>query len=229
MKTIRILSLFCVFGAVLLRADEAPKYTPESRTITETFVTKVLKVYSFQEGENEYVSYVVDWKGHEVVVAPEGLKAGDARYKEGDEIRCMMFQSSRRVSETDRSQIRFSIATMPSLAEAARLEEVAGEVKRRREVRLAAMAGMPNLATAPRTDANTGLEIDIRANGEVVIDKVVVSEEALKEKLSAIAKENKQRAIYVVANEKASWESVTKVMNMCRKLGLQKFTLATRS
>lgn len=236
-----ILALF-LFGMVWVRGEEPAKYTPESRTVMETFTSKILKVYAFQEGECEYVSYVVNWQDHEVVVTPGVRIAGEAKLKEGDEIRCSMVQTNHRVGEANKTRISFYVTAnreVMDLADVKRLEEVAAEVKSRREKRQAAMNGNSKLivaatpsgsaksATVSSAEADAVVEIQIRANGDVVIDKVVMSSDALKETLSAIAKQDRQRPVYIVVNEKAPVESVTKVMDQCRKLGLQKFSMAT--
>jgi len=242
MINFKLLLFLFLFGVVLVRGDEPAKYTPESRTVTETFTSKVLKVYAFQEGECEYVSYVVNWQDHEVVVTPSGRIAGEVKLKVGDEVRCSMVQTNHRVGDVDKTQISFYVTAnreAMDLADVKRLDEVAAEVKSRREKRLAAMAGYPkSIAVAPSSGAvmpsttiNAGeravVGIQIRANGDVVIDKVVMSEDALKEKLSAIAKQDRQRPVYFLVSDKASLESITKVMEQCRKLGFQQFSMAT--
>lgn len=229
MNNLRIILPLFLFGVVLVRGEEPATYTSESRTVTETFTSKVLKVYAFQEGECEYVAYVVNWQDHEVVVTPSGRLGGEAKLKEGDEVRCSMIQTNHRVGDADKTRISFFVTAnreAMDLADVKRLDEVAAEVKSRREKRQAAMAGNSKAIVAV-TPASAAVEIQIRANGDVVIDKVVMSEEALGAKLSAIAKQSRQRPVHIVASENASWESIKQVMDQCRKLGIQKFSLAT--
>ena len=139
MKTpIAFLSLF-LLGTAFLHGEGNPNYTPETRSLFETFTAKVLKVYAFQDGEFEYAAYVVNWQDHEVVVTPSsGAAMGvEKKYKEGDTIRCTMQQMVRRIGDSNKSRISFSIVSTFSSADTAqRLDAIAAEVKERRERRL---------------------------------------------------------------------------------------------
>jgi hypothetical protein len=147
-KSISLLSLF-LFGAVFLQAEGTSNYTPESRTSSETFSSKVLKVYSFQDGDFEYAAYLVNWKDHEVVVTPLGSVATSAKYNVGDTIHCTMLQTSRRAGDTNKSRISFYIASGGvGLEDAQRLEAISAEVKERREKR---QAVIQDLGTQPKS------------------------------------------------------------------------------
>jgi biopolymer transport protein ExbD len=69
--------------------------------------------------------------------------------------------------------------------------------------------------------------IQIKADGSVLLDHQVMSEDALKQKLSETVKQNKDCAVLIDASEKASAESITKVMDQCRKQGIGKFSMQT--
>jgi len=235
-KSSLVLSLL-LFGLVLVRGEETAGYTPESRTVTETFTAKILKVYAFQEGDFEYAAYVVNWNDHEVVVTPGGGFTNATKYKEGDTLRCTMQQSHLHVGDADKSRISFYVVSNLNAAEEVQhLEAVAAEVKERRERRQTAMAGNAKLlgtiapgsatpAAASRAVESAKLVIQIRANGAVLIDNQEVSDDALTQKLGATAKQDEKPAILVVADEKAPWEKISSVMDQCRKQGLQKFSL----
>lgn len=143
-KSILLASI--LFSAVaLLRGDESANYTPISRAVSETFTSKILKVYSFQEGDAEYVAYVVNWKDHEVVVAPLsfGGPATEKQYKVGDTIRCQMQQMNHQIGDSNKARMTFFIESTPSISDARqRLEAISAEIEMRRAER-----------AAPTTDA----------------------------------------------------------------------------
>lgn len=219
-KTKPILSLL-LLGAALLRGEGTSNYAPESRSAFETFTTKVLKVYAFQDGDYEYVAYLVNWKDHEVVVTPLGSAASEAKLKEGDTIRCTMQQANHRIGDTNKSRISFYVASNLNTTDGVeRLSEVASEVRRRRELREASMTSL-GLSTPKK------IVIQIQANGSVLLDHQALSDDALKQKLSEIVKQDKDCVVLVDASEKAPWEAVNKVMDQCRKLGIGKFSMQT--
>lgn len=148
-----LLALLLLVPAVS-RGETSPDYVPEARSSFETFTSKVLKTYSFTEGEISYTAYVVTWKGHEVVVVPSGGRS-EKKFEVGETIRCAMHQSTRQRNDKDISRIEFSLAPgagaehtlMPVdvAGEQARLEAIAVEVERRRAIRQAALkAGSGN-------------------------------------------------------------------------------------
>lgn len=135
---ILVISLLTVAGMVRAEADTG--YTPESRSNTEIFSSKISKVYTFEDGEAEYIAYVVTWKGHEVVVTPYVLPSTEKRYAVGDTIRCQMRQSFRTTPNDTKGRMTFSFSSGGSVAlgvgdEAQRLEAVRAEVEARRQKR----------------------------------------------------------------------------------------------
>jgi|GEM_PF-6311861 len=131
-----MIALLAVLGIV--RAESDTGYTPESRSNSEIFTSKVSKVYTFEDGEAEYVAYVVTWKGHEVVVTPFALPGTEKRYAVGDTIRCQMRQSFRTAPNDTKGRITFSFLSNGNFSlgdEVQRLEAVRAEVEARRQKR----------------------------------------------------------------------------------------------
>lgn len=117
-------------------------YVPESRSSSETFSSKVLKVYTFQDGDLDYAAYVVNWKDHEVIVTAHAF-AGEKKYNVGDSIRCVMNQTQQRVGDTNRTRVSFFVASLGSepIFEHARLDAIRAEVEARRAIRESALSG----------------------------------------------------------------------------------------
>lgn len=128
-----VLLLALVFTG-FLRADNEPAYKLESRTVSETFSTRVLKVLSFEEGNSEYVAYVVDWKGHEVVVSAGYASKEEKRLSVGDDVRCRMTDAQQKLFEPGKSRLTF-LLDVPPAESAQRLQAIADEIKTRRQKR----------------------------------------------------------------------------------------------
>lgn len=128
MKTLRYPVLVLGLLSALVAADPAPAYKPESRTTWEVFTSKVSQVLSFSEGELEYRAYIVQWRGHKVVVED---RVGEKAYAVGEEIRCRMSSFQNHPGEADKALMSFT-----TVASAARsdqeLQAVTNEVKARR-------------------------------------------------------------------------------------------------
>ena len=138
-----------LLATALLHGGDDSGYKSESKSMTEVFTSKILKVYSFQEENHQYVAYVVTWKDHEVVVSPLGAVGGADKYKVGDTIRCQMQQLPARVGDENKSLITFSIMYgSGTTVDAARMEAVSQEVERRRAER-EARAKSQGQPTAP--------------------------------------------------------------------------------
>ncbi len=141
MKTIlfRVLCWVAIVGGA--SGAEGSDYKSETRSESEVFTSKVLKVYACEEGGAEFVAYVVNWRGHEVVVSTSNGPAPAKRYEVGDTIRCQMFQSPRGMGDQRGLRMTFmafppwaSLPGMP-LSEDARLEAIGAEVAERRRLR----------------------------------------------------------------------------------------------
>ena len=136
MKTTPLLLVLSVGIAAILHAEGNANYTPESRTSSEVFASKVLKIYSFQDGDLEYVAYVVNWRDHEVVVAPLGMPGGEKRYDVGDTVRCQMQQVSHRLGDSAKARVIFMLIANFSGADGMqRLQALEGDIEARRAAR----------------------------------------------------------------------------------------------
>ncbi|MES2694945.1 MAG: hypothetical protein V4773_15850 [Verrucomicrobiota bacterium] len=156
--TLRIAALFTVMASASLAqqpaapASGSPTHATESKAISEIFTSKIVKVYSFTEDDQQYVSYVVTWKDHEVVVEPSRYSRMKEPLNVGDTIRCEMRQTHKAPGDTSKQRITFAYLSaaadsMDALlfepnfvspspqAEQRRLEAVTSEVRRRRDLR----------------------------------------------------------------------------------------------
>lgn len=139
MRTLIIVTALLLSSAPRINAETSTDYIPESRSTSETFSTKVVKVYAFHDGDVDYVAYVVHWKDHEVVVTPSWMMrspgpAGSQQYKVGDTIHCRMVQDVREIGDSAKRQTVF-LMEFDSASDPRRFEAVAAEVARRRAIR----------------------------------------------------------------------------------------------
>lgn len=132
-----------ILTATVVWAVDDSGYKPESRSVTEVFTSKVVKVYSFQEADVDYDAYVVTWKDHEVVVVSYGGLGADKHYQVGDTIRCQMQQMPYRLGGSTKARVMFSV--LPAFGASAtdelhRLESIRADVEARRATREAEAA-----------------------------------------------------------------------------------------
>lgn len=147
MKKSILFASFLFSAVALLRGDESANYTPVSRAVSETFTSKILKVYSFQDGDSEYTAYVVNWKDHEVVVTPSPFAgtATEKQYKVGDTVRCQMQLINHQIGGSNKARMTFFIESTPSSSdERQRLDAIRAEIEARRAAHVA-----PNAAAQP--------------------------------------------------------------------------------
>ena len=127
----KLLSISLIFASAIctVRAEDAKAYVPETKASSEVFQTRVLKVYHITEGDLEFLSYVIEWRGHEVVVIPRSAKE---IYKEGDTVRCMMRAAPAKITDGQKVPVTFSIfPSKTSAEEAARIQAVTDAVNPR--------------------------------------------------------------------------------------------------
>lgn len=141
----RVILLACLLSVAVHGADSIG-YKAESQRRSEVFTSKVLKVYSAQEGECKYTAYVVAWRDQEVVVTEREFGTPKT-YKVGDTVRCMMMSLIRPRKEGTSATMSFilmdersdpvaMVVLNPTPGEEqARLEAVAAEIARRRTLR----------------------------------------------------------------------------------------------
>ena len=131
-------SLLFIFTLVLETSGlaQTSAYKSEATALTEVFSTKILKIYQAESEAGEFVAYVVDWRGQEVIVVPVSRMPGEVPKKVGDTLRCTMRSSIVPVDRSEKGRLSFSYGD--ALSEAARLETIASEVRQRRAERDAA-------------------------------------------------------------------------------------------
>lgn len=151
MKTPLLLASLLVVAVALRAAEPTSGYRSESKSVSELFSSPILKIYAASEGEHRYVAYVVRWKENEIVVVPSSYMRGLEDLKVGDTVRCQMTQEHHLAGDDSAPKMRFILMSGPggplssvrgvstsTAEEAARLEQVAQEVTRRRAQREAA-------------------------------------------------------------------------------------------
>lgn len=140
MRRTLLLALLLIVPAAL--GKSASDYAPESETFSETFSSKVLKVYACHENNIDYVAYVVSWRGHEVVVAPLPGVSAEKTYQVGDAIRCRMSHSTRKLGTTDIVTTQFFLSSGGEI-EQARLQAIEAAIKARPALREALPPAQP--------------------------------------------------------------------------------------
>jgi hypothetical protein len=165
MKNYPILFLLMLCAAVPSFAEGTASYTPESSSSSEIFASKIVKIYSFQDGDISYIAYVVVWKDHEIIVSPLPEFVADSHFKVGDTIRCQMRQAHRRIGDQDMASVTFSIVLSPA-QEAQHFEAIRADIESRRLARISGMSvatpqsldkepQKPNKAPVPTTTVVT--------------------------------------------------------------------------
>lgn len=81
-NAIRLLAVFAVSGFLAL-GGESLLVTPTGRSSYEVVESPVLKVYTVQDNKHRFVSYLVKWKGSEVIVSDT---LAQSNYEIGDTI-----------------------------------------------------------------------------------------------------------------------------------------------
>jgi hypothetical protein len=134
MKTLLLRTLLILTLAPAVYGEGDDNYVPEIRNTSETFTSKVLKVYAFQEGDLHYAAYVVSWRGHEVVVTAGPGDTSTKTHAVGDSIRCRMHHLTRKTDTGTTAYTQFILARGAE-DEQARLEAIEASVQSRRALR----------------------------------------------------------------------------------------------
>ena len=88
---------------------------------------------------------------------------------------------------------------------------------------------LPKADTAGKNETKPGtVVIAVDKDGKFSFNGKEASEEQLLELLRNVKNIDKEIPVIVSADEKATWEKVTFVMDTCRKVGLTKFSMQTR-
>lgn len=134
MKTLLLRTLLILTLAPAVYGEGDDNYVPEIRNTSETFTSKVLKVYAFQEAEIDYTAYVVSWRGHEVVVTAGPGDTSTKTHAVGDSIRCRMHHLTRKTDTGITAHTQFILAHGAE-NEQARLDAIEASVQSRRALR----------------------------------------------------------------------------------------------
>ena len=72
------------------------------------------------------------------------------------------------------------------------------------------------------------ININVRENGEVVVDSTVMSQEQLYAKLNRIAAVHDNQAIRIRGDAKVDYEKIVQVVDVCQKAGIPNISFATQ-
>jgi biopolymer transport protein ExbD len=70
--------------------------------------------------------------------------------------------------------------------------------------------------------------VNVRVNGEVVVEGQVMSQAQLKQKLSAIAKQHQNQPVRLRADGKCDYQTIVEVIDTCQKAGIWNISFATQ-
>jgi biopolymer transport protein ExbD len=70
--------------------------------------------------------------------------------------------------------------------------------------------------------------VNVRANGEVVVEGQVMSQDQLKQKLSAIARQHQNQPVRLRGDSKAEYQMMVEVIDTCQKAGIWNISFATQ-
>lgn len=70
--------------------------------------------------------------------------------------------------------------------------------------------------------------VNVRVNGEVVVEGQVMSQAQLKQKLSAIAKQHQNQPVRLRGDSKAEYQTIVEVIDTCQKAGIWNISFATQ-
>ena len=70
--------------------------------------------------------------------------------------------------------------------------------------------------------------VNVRENGEVVVDKSVMDKAQLFEKLKRIAAVHKNQAIRIRGDGKVEYQKIVEVIDVCQKAGIPNISFATQ-
>jgi biopolymer transport protein ExbD len=87
---------------------------------------------------------------------------------------------------------------------------------------------LPKADTAGKNEFKGTVVISVDKDGKFSFNGKEASDDKLIELLRNVKNIDKEIPVLVSADEKATWEKVTFVMDTCRKVGLTKFSMQTR-
>lgn len=71
--------------------------------------------------------------------------------------------------------------------------------------------------------------VNVRKNGEIVVEGDQITEQELLQKLQIIAEVHKDQAVILRGDEKSEYQKVMNVLNTCQKAGIWNVSFATRA
>lgn len=70
--------------------------------------------------------------------------------------------------------------------------------------------------------------VNVRVNGEVVVEGQVMTQPQLKQKLAAIAKQHQNQPVRLRGDSKAEYQTIVEVIDTCQKAGIWNISFATQ-
>lgn len=70
--------------------------------------------------------------------------------------------------------------------------------------------------------------VNVRADGEVIVDGQVMSQAKLKEKLAAIVSQHKNQPVRLRGDAKTEYQTIVEVIDTCQKAGIWNISFATQ-
>ena len=70
--------------------------------------------------------------------------------------------------------------------------------------------------------------VNVRENGEVVVENQTMTQQQLREKLTAIAKQHENQPIRLRGDAKCEYQTIVEVIDTCQKAGIWNISFATQ-
>ena len=70
--------------------------------------------------------------------------------------------------------------------------------------------------------------VNVRENGEVVVENQTMTQQQLREKLTAIAKQHENQPIRLRVDAKCEYQTIVEVIDTCQKAGIWNISFATQ-
>ncbi len=87
---------------------------------------------------------------------------------------------------------------------------------------------LPSAATAAAEDRKSSVTVTVSENGEVYLDKKVMTAEALKIELSRLKSENQDLKVFINGDKNADFGGAVEILDDIRSLGIQKVSIQTK-
>jgi biopolymer transport protein ExbD len=87
---------------------------------------------------------------------------------------------------------------------------------------------LPKVQTAGKNELTGKVEIAVDKDGKLSLNGKLIAQSDLEKLLTEVKQMNKDTPILIRADEISQFGKVTQVMDVCRKLGLNKLVIETR-